>query len=157
MNHRFLKGALALSLLAGFSSVEAKDLITAEDPEAILEIAKGFGSARLKTDSQGDPLIVGRIDGTRYGIYFYGCDDNHRHCDDIKFGAAWSGKKISLKELNNWNRTKRYGTAYQDSDGDPNLDMPVNLDYGVTVENLEDDFSFWEKVIKAFKREVLKI
>jgi len=157
MNHALKKGALALAVLASFATAEAKDLIDAEDPQAILEIAKGFGSARLKKDSQGDPMISGRIDGTRYGIYFYGCDNNHRHCDDIKFGAAWSGKKVTLKQVNNWNRTKRYGTAYLDNDGDPNLDMPVNLDYGVTVENLEDDFSFWEKVLKAFKKEVLDI
>ena len=148
---------MSIGILVGFGGVagHAAQLVSAEEPEQILEIAKGFGSARLKTDSTGDPLIVGRINGTKYGIYFYGCNKQHKECDDIKFGAAWSGEAVSLKKINTWNRSKRFGTAYLDKDGDPNVDMAVNLDYGVTVDNLEDTFNFWSLILKSFRKEVL--
>lgn len=139
----------------GTTTVGAAQLVTAEEPEQILEIAKGFGSARLKKDSTGDPMIVGRMNGTKYGIYFYGCNKQHKECDDIKFGAGWSGETVSLKKINEWNRAKRFGTAYLDKEGDPNVDMAVNLDYGVSVENLEDTFNFWSLILKSFRKEVL--
>ncbi|WP_290702505.1 YbjN domain-containing protein [Amphritea sp.] len=134
----------------------AADLISADDPDALLNIARGFGSARLTTDSTGDPKISGRMDGTKYGIYFYGCDSNGEKCDEIKFGTAWSmDERISLKTINEWNRTKKFGVAYLDNDGDPNLDMAVNLDYGVTIQNLEDSFSYWGTIVPIFKEQVL--
>jgi len=88
---------MSIGILVGFGGVagHAAQLVSAEEPEQILEIAKGFGSARLKTDSTGDPLIVGRINGTKYGIFFYGCNKQHKECDDIKFGAGWSGVAVS--------------------------------------------------------------
>jgi len=144
-----------LILLVG-PTVYAADIISAEDPDAILNIAKGFGSARLKKDSGGDPKISGRVNGTKYGIYFYGCDSNGKKCDDIKFGTAWATKGISLETINEWNRTKKLGVAYLDKDGDPNLDMYVNIDYGVTIENLEDSFNYWCLILRAFEKEVLK-
>jgi len=136
--------------------LHAGELVSAEDPDAILSVAKGFGSAVMKKDSGGDPLIICRVDGTKFGIYFFGCDSNGKKCDDIKFGTAWSGIKVPWETINEWNRSKRYGTAYLDNDGDPNLDMPVNIDHGGTRENLEDTFQFWTQILRIFKKEVLK-
>lgn len=141
-------------LLAGASPALAQ-LVDATNPSRIYEIAKGFGSAELDKDSQGDPRITGRIDGTKYGIYFYGCS-NGRDCDDIQFSAGWSGAKVTLDDVNRWNRQKRYGKAYLDRDGDPRLEMVVNIDYGVSSKNLEDSFSWWMKALKGFKEEILK-
>ncbi len=56
-----------------------------------------------------------------------------------------------MYRINNWNRTKRFGKAYLDNDGDPILVMTVNLDYGVTRDNLEDDFNWWTIAIKNFE------
>ena len=71
--------------------VYAGDLISAEDPDGILGIARGFGGANLEKDGAGDPLIVGRIDGTKYGVYFFGCSDG-KNCSTIQFSAGWSGE-----------------------------------------------------------------
>ena len=153
---QFVITGACLVMVLFASAVNATDIISAENPDAILNIAKGFGSARLTKDSGGVPLISGRIDGTKYAIYFFGCDSNGKKCDDIQFGTAWAGTKVLIKTINEWNRTKRYGVAYLDKDGDPNLDMPVNIDYGVTAENLESTFNFWTIILKQFKKEVLK-
>ncbi|MCK9258460.1 MAG: YbjN domain-containing protein [Azoarcus sp.] len=142
------------TLLLGCAGSSFADMIDATNPSRIYEIARGFGSAELDKDGQGDPRIVGRIDGTKYGIYFYGCRKG-RDCDDIQFSAGWSGAKVSLEEINRWNLQKRYGKAYLDRDGDPRLEMVVNIDYGVSVKNLEDSFNWWMKAMEGFKEEVL--
>ena len=149
-----LSGLLLMTALC-VNSASASGLIDATAPERILEMVKGFGSAALETDSEGDPKIVGRIDGTRYGLFFYGCKAN-KDCDDIQLNAAWSGVEVTNEDLNNWNRKARYSKAYLDNEGDPVLEMTVNLDHGVSARNLEDSFNWWNRAVKAFKKDVLK-
>jgi uncharacterized protein YdbL (DUF1318 family) len=137
-----LKFLLAVGLL--FSSAQAATLVDATDPDQIVNIASGFGSAILEKDSAGDPKIVGRIDSIRYSIYFYGCSNN-KNCRDIQFSAGWSGYNVSLNDINRWNAKKRYGRAYLDSDNDPRVEMTINTYKGVTYRNLEDSFDTWQK------------
>jgi Putative bacterial sensory transduction regulator len=128
-------------------------LLDATNPSRVFDIARGYGDAELKKDGDGDPLIVGMIDGMKYGIFFYGCKTG-KDCDDIEFAAAWS-TKVPLDKINNWNRTKRYGKAFVDADGDVGLKMTVNIDYGVSAENLRDSFNWWKRVLKDFTKDVI--
>lgn len=133
----------------------AAELVDATDPVRILNIARGFGSADLEKDSGGDPKIVGRIDGTRYHIYFYGCTNNKK-CSSIQFRSAWLGKnRYTQSQMNEWNRTKRFASAYLDSDNDPVFELDMNLDYGVSPRNLEDSFSLWSSGLRSFVKNVL--
>ena len=134
--------------------LNAADTVTGEKAEMIENLARGFGSATLERRSNGEPYIVGRIDGTKYGIYFYGCE-NGKACQSIQFSAGWSGTKMTLESVNRWNRDKRFGKAYLDKEGDPRLEMDVNLDYGVTKGNFEDTFDIWTRVLKSFKNDFL--
>jgi len=143
----------SVGLLAS-GTAAAERVVSAEDPDTIREIAAGFGSASIDKDSYGDPMIIGRINGTRYKAIFHGCDEGKR-CDDIVLWAGWSGSKAGLDEVNEWNRTKRYGRAYIDNEGDPILEMAINLDYGVTYRNLEDSFNWWTKILSSFQDEVV--
>jgi len=98
-------GAWMTAIILTATATYAAEIISAENPEAILNIAKGFGSAKLEKDPGGDPLITGRIEATKYLIAFYGCE-NGKKCDDIQFNTSWSGKKVSMNDINNWNRKK---------------------------------------------------
>lgn len=139
---------------ASAGKLPAQDIISASDPKAILDIAKGFGRASLEKDKDGDPKIVGRINGKLYQILFFGCTDNE-DCDNIQFQAGWSNTKITLPQINRWNRGKRFGKAYLDADNDPVIEMDVNTDYGITRKNLEDTFDYWVKVLSSFKSDAL--
>lgn len=142
--------AVLLTLIFSLGTVQAKGLIDATDPAKILEIAKGFGSASLEKDDGGDPRITGRIDGNKYGISFWGCTDG-KDCEDIQFNAGWSDTGATQEQMNEWNRTKRFGKAFLDSDGDPNLEMGVNINHGVSTENMEDTFKWWSSLLEGFK------
>jgi len=154
INRRRLAVIAVILCVSFISEVYAEEIITARTPDDILNIAKGFGYAKLEKDSQGDPKVSGRIEGTAYGVYFYGCT-NGENCNDVQFAVGWSGVKVSMDRINEWNRTKRYGKAYLDKEGDPILEMVVNLDHGVTVKNFEDTFDWWIKAMKQFKEEVV--
>ncbi len=101
-------------------------------------------------------MIVGRIDGTKYVVFFYGCDDKGANCNNIQFLASWGGYKVSTDVINKWNSSKRFGTAYLDKDGDPALSMSVNLSFGVNKKNFEDTFEWWVTALKGYKETVLK-
>lgn len=143
-----------LPALVGILSADAsaQTLLDAKDPEAIRNIASGYGSALLTTDSQGDPKISGRIDGVAYSIFFYGCEDGE-NCKSIQFKAGWSGVgNFTAKTASEWNLKKRFGAAYLDSDGDPGLQWDVNLFAGVTINNIDDTFDWWSIVLKEFDK-----
>lgn len=140
---------LLLAGALGAAPLQAAPLVDASDPERLMQLARGFGSASLERDDYGDPLITGRIDGYKYGIYFYGCAQN-RQCNDVQFAAAWGGHQVSWQTINDWNRTKRYGKAYLDQDGDPAIEMSVNLKYGVSRANFDDTLDWWVLTLKEF-------
>jgi hypothetical protein len=130
-------------------------LIDATMPDKILEIAKSFGTASLDKDSLGDPKITGRIDGQKYSIHFYGCV-NGKDCDDIVFYTYWTGgRNVTLDKINEWNRNTTFGKAYLDTDSDIALEMTVNIDYGVSTRNLEDNFSQWNKTVQSVVQDIL--
>lgn len=146
-----MKAIPMLCLAAGLcaANVQAEALVNATDPERVMELVRGFGSATLEQDAYGDPKITGRIDGHKFNLYFYGCDDN-RNCSDLQFAAAWAGQDVSLRRINEWNKTTRYGKAYLDSDGDPTLEMTVNLKYGVSRDNFDDTIDWWKLAMSEF-------
>ncbi|MBV0933316.1 YbjN domain-containing protein [Marinobacterium weihaiense] len=145
----FLLALATTSLLV--APVSADSLVSATTPERIVDVARGFGSASLSTDNYGDPLITGRIEGIKYGIFFYSCTDN-ADCKDVQFSAVWSDINVSLSRLNEWNREMRFGKAYLDADGDPTLEMAVNLRHGVSQNNLDDTIDWWRVASTDFEK-----
>ncbi|MRX49681.1 YbjN domain-containing protein [Paracoccus sp. S-4012] len=143
--------ALALMVVPAFS----QDLVDGSDPEAILAIAKGYGSADLQTDDAGDPQIIGRMDGQQYAVSFYGCEGG-KDCTNLQFAAVWVvDGAVTAEAVDAWNEAKRFGKAYLDEDGDPWLEMDVNLAFGVTRQNLDDTFDWWKVVVDGFIDEVV--
>lgn len=147
--------AVSLAMLAttAFAAAPAK-LLDAGKPAEILEMAKGFGSATLERDESGDPKIRGRMEGVAYAIYFYSCEKGER-CRSIQFAAGWADVKPSLVQINQWNVENRFGSAYLDDDKDANVQMDVNLDFGVSAKNLEDTMDLWRTVLMDFKDNVV--
>ncbi len=146
-----ITGLALTAMLGGLPTAHANNLIDAKSPEVILDIAKGFGSAELSKDKVGDPKITGRIDGVAYTLFFYGCK-NGRNCEDVQFEAGWAGNAPNLARINEWNRTKRYGNAYLDAEGDACLKMTANIQFGVTRRNVEDHFAWWKAVSTSFRK-----
>lgn len=149
---------LLIAVLAGADKAAAAtdNLITSSDVDAILNMAKGYGSATLGKDNQGDPKISGRIDGLSYGIYFYGCKEG-ANCDSLMFNTGWvkDVKQCTLEDVNKWNQAKRFGHAFIDKDGDVALQMDLHMGFGMTERNLDVYFQRWRSLMQNFQKDVL--
>ena len=146
---RKLGFTVLLGSTLALTSAQAEELIDGSDPSAVMSVARGYGSATLTTDNQGDPMIEGRIGGKEYAVIFYDCTDN-RACKAIQFWAWFQAPSITSADMKEWNQSERFGKAYLDSDGDPNIEWDVNLFGGVTYRNLDDNFDWWRLVLEKF-------
>ena len=144
------------ALLATPAAFAAEKLITAQEPNAILEVSKGYGRATLSKDSHGDPWIEGKMDGLVYSVFFYGCK-NGTNCENIQFETGWGkdAKNVSLDELNEWNRKKLFATSLINKKGLIRLRMDVLMRFGVTEKNLDACFDAWRSLMKEFHSTVM--
>jgi len=136
-------------LVAGSWPVAAQVIVDGNQVDDIVAIARGIGSASLEKQSNGDPRIAGTTGGIGYQVFFLNCTDNAA-CEDINFYAGFLDNKPTMDAMNAWNRDKRFGNAYLDSDLDAVIEFDVNLEHGVTRENLEAAFSLWTLLLEQF-------
>jgi hypothetical protein len=148
MNLKSLVLGSALVLCTSLSG-QAQTVIDGSQVDEILNIARGYGSATLETQSNGDPKISGKIDGVTYQVYFMNCTDN-KNCEDLNFYAGFLDNKQTLEAINAWNRDKRFGKAYLDSDLDAVIEYDINLEHGVSQKNLDAAFSLWSLVLGQY-------
>jgi len=83
-----------------------------------------------------------------YQVFFLNCGSGA--CEDLNFYAGFAGLKPTMDSLNAWNRDKRFGRAYLDSDLDAVIEYDINLEYGVSRDNLNAAFGVWSLVLGEF-------
>jgi len=138
---------LLLASAVCVARAEDAEIIQVPDPAAILDIAKGYGSAKLDKDDGGDPMISGRLEGMKYVIYFYGCE-NHETCKSLQFSSGYTDP-FTVEQANEWNKKFRWVKAYS-GDGS-NFKMDVSFVGGITKANLEEQFSNWDSMTSDIK------
>jgi hypothetical protein len=116
--------------------------------DEILALARGYGDATVETQPDGHPRIAGMANGVPYQVFFLNCDSGP--CEDLDFYAGFAGIKPTLDAMNAWNRDKRFGRAYLDSDLDAVIEYDINLEYGVSRDNLNAAFGVWSLVLREF-------
>ncbi len=140
---RAVVAALLPAAWAGTAWADDTTLLKTADPQMIFEIAHGFGSAELSTDSDGDPMLTGRIQGVKYSVYFYDCQD-HKDCNSIEFSLGYTDT-FTADQANKWNAQYRWIKAYM-QDGST-FEMDVDFGPGITRAYLEEQFSRWESFV----------
>ena len=135
---------------ASAATAQAQSIVDGNNVEEILNLARGYGSANMgEPTSEGNPTISGRIDGVSYQVFFMNCTDG-ANCEDINFYAGFLDLKPTLDVINAWNRDKRFGKAYLDSDLDAVIEWDVNLEHGVTRENLDAAVGIWQLILDQY-------
>lgn len=128
-------------------------LVSAADPEAVREIVSGWGSANLTTTKDGSPRISGRMEGVLYTVRFFGCRRG-ASCQQIVFSSGFSETGADSELINAWNRDQLFGRAFLTEGGDAVIEMPVNLRFGVSKENLDDTVDLWRVTLAEFRAHV---
>jgi hypothetical protein len=148
---------LALAVAAAACAVPAQaQMVQAQDPDSVARALQDGGyRAEIGVDGVGDPKITSEVSGTTFQVFFYNCTD-HRGCATVQFHSGYDLRNpVSLEHLNEWNRSQRFGRAFLDNEGDPILEMDVDLDDGglsplLFIDNIE----FWASVLTKFEQHI---
>lgn len=151
-----LAAAAALTLFAAPAHAE---LVNAKAPGTIQAIVESQGwPATLVTKDGEDPYIESNRNGLKFLVLFMNCNDAHKDCKTLQYYMGFSdAKDVSLDRLNEWNKTKRFARAYRDDDGDPVLEMDVDVDFaGIPRENIGETFNTWASLMDSFREFVFE-
>ena len=141
---------LAAALVAMAVPAAAQDLVDGSKVDDIVTLARGYGAAELEDQPGGAPRIAGNIKGVPYYVFFMNCGSDGTACEDLNFYSAFAGVKPTMDALNAWNRDKRFGNAYLDADLDAAIEFDVNLEHGVSRDNLDAAFSLWSVLLGEY-------
>lgn len=148
----FLPLAVMVGLMvAPVSAQAASDKIytkvTVEDIAKIMK-SEGYAVEVEPGDDDTEADVLWKLDGNKCIIFTY--DKGHA----IQFYVGFTDVKTSLSDLNEWNKTKRFSRTYLDDEGDPCLELDLDLAGGVTEARMKDffktcvvSFNKWHKTI----------
>ena len=149
-----LRWLVSAAALAAFAAPAQAQMVRPQNPQTLVAALQAGGyTATLGTDAVGDPKIDSAVSGTKFQIFFYNCT-NHTACATVQFHSGYDLTTApTLDRLNEWNRTKRFGRAFLDKEGDPILEMDVDLDDGgVSRALFIDNIEFWSSILGDFER-----
>lgn len=151
-------------LLAAAATIGAADAATRKEVVVDAITGKEFAAlmaefgydVKLEKDDEGDPYLVSAKGETSFVVIFYGCDNNpatfKRICGDVQFRSSYeSPEAASLSRMNKWNTDFRFGKAYIDGDGDPTIEMVLNMSGGVTASYVRNILKWWSIVLRDFE------
>lgn len=108
--------------------------------------------AQIDNNINGDPFLRSAVKNTSFLVYFHGCEAGV-NCKTVQFSAGFSraGRDISFETMNDWNSKRRFGRAFLDSVGDPNIQMDIDLeDGGITPLLFIDNLEYWTLTMQEF-------
>lgn len=145
---------LALGAALAFSAAPAKaELVNARNPAAIKAIVESQGwPATLVTKPDEDPYIESSRNGVKFLVIFMNCED-HKNCKTLQYYMGFNdAKNVSLDRFNQWNKEKRFARGYKDDEGDPVLEMDVDVDFaGIPRENIGETFNTWASLMDSYR------
>lgn len=131
------------------------DLVNAQNPATIKAMVESQGwPANLVTSADKSPYIESTRNGLKFLVLFMNCDDDQTHCKTLQYYMGFSDAKgTTLDRINTWNQSKRFARAYLDDEGDPVLEMDMDLDFaGLPRENVGESFNTWAALMDAFHK-----
>ncbi|MBY8822939.1 YbjN domain-containing protein [Sphingomonas colocasiae] len=156
MNRRIWAGAAAISALAMTAAPAAAEQVTADHQKLVsLLQAKGY-KAELIKGSDAD-YVRTADSGVPVTIFFLNCAKGKTGCTTIQFYTGFNDVKTTLERINDWNRNQRWGRAYVDKDGDPVMEMDVDMDFGgLSRELFYDNLGTFIALIPLFRDHLKK-
>lgn len=154
MQKHGIGAALAVSAALTFwAAPAAAQMVSPTNPEAIKEVieAKGW-EATLNLPDDDNPYIESSYHEMAFIVLFMNCDDNHRNCKTLQYYVGFSdAKDTTLERINQWNKEKRFARCYRDDEGDPVIEMDVDLDFdGLPRQNVDESLTTWAALMDAF-------
>ncbi len=129
---------LVLPVSQVFAASQLKDNYSDAELIGIL-IADGYSAIeKLK-----DGVIKVKVDGSTYLLL-------NDEDGDLQAYFAISDAVISYRDINEWNKSKRFSRAYLDDDDDPVLEADLLADGGLSEKHVTEFFGIFLQSVRAF-------
>jgi hypothetical protein len=144
--------ATAAAFAIGAVALPAAAQTVKADAAAVSAVLKDKGMTDLEVSkgSDGDPMITGVSDGTKFLVFFYGCT-NGANCESIQFYTGFMDTKMDAAKMNEWNAKYRFTRAYIDDEDDPVIQMDIDMAGGMPRALLADNIEFWQLAVSGFQ------
>jgi hypothetical protein len=152
----FKRSTYLVALTACLLMFASTSIVNAQDTRVVQTVTsaqmKSFfqdqGFTNVEVDSDDD-LIV-RMQGYRILVFVRGNDYS-----SIMYRFSLGETSATMRDVNDWNMNKKYSKAYLDNDGDPVLEMDVDLDGGVTIARIKDSIRTFNLSLSEFLKDVI--
>ncbi len=134
--------AVALVLAGPVSAQQMRERITAEQLTGLLRDKGLEGTVNEKGN------VIVQNNGSKIVFFISG------QTMQAYFGLR--GTSATITTVNEWNKTKRFGRAYIDSDGDPVVELDYDLEGGVSDDSVKVWFDTVTAIIRSFRTFVSK-
>ncbi len=138
---------LALLAFAAAAQAGDKDIIESITRDDVQELLEDEGYS-VSVDEDGD--LLWKLEG--YNTWMFLAKDG----ESLQFYAPFGDGNATLKKVNTWNQTRRYSRSYLDDEGDPRLELDLDMAGGVTVARIKDFFLTCRVSFTAWTTEVVQ-
>ena len=126
----------------------------AMDPDTLSKIILSQGQAQITpdlSDPAGPHLKVQLSNGINYAVLMDDCDGGQPNlCKSLEFRAQLPPGTLNFAQINTFNQTMRYATAYLGDKGVPELRMDSSFRGGVTADNIAYAVRIFVKVVSDY-------
>lgn len=95
-------------------------------------------------------FVQWKIEGYRCQVFVA------ENSEAVQFHISFGDGNATLKKINLWNATKRFSRTYLDDDGDPHLELDLDLAGGVTEGRIKDYLRTCKVSLAAWCKEVVE-
>jgi len=148
---RMLRAAVLAALLAlPFASAAqagGKDLIATIDKKQMTELMNNQGYS-VSNGEDGD--IVWQLEGYKVLLLV------DKSGESLLLRASFGKTATTINDVNQWNQQMRYSRSFLDGDGDPVLELDLDLAGGISRERIIDYLATCKTSFVAWEGSVIK-
>ncbi len=147
--------ALFLMIAPAWAQGE-EEVFNAITGDRLVEILQSQGfAASLTVDRHGDPLVLAEAGGVHFQVITYGCNGAaNPSCSRLQMVSQMrlpnGATEADIAMMNAYNQRFLFGRAYLDAYGQATVDYSINLNQGISEDNLIDNLNIWTHVLFQF-------
>jgi hypothetical protein len=135
-------------MLFSATSVFAEgSLVSRYSDDKLIQIIKNEGYGSVEKIKEGTIRV--KVDGHTLAVF-------NKPDGDLQLYYSVAGSKVTVEDMNEWNRTRRLSRAYLDADKDPTLESDLLANAGMTEKHVTEFFSVFKTSVDAFRDFIIK-
>lgn len=129
-------------LLLCSAMVSATELVEKFSDDYVLQMLRneGYNPEKMK-----DGVFRLKVDGMTMALF-------NKSDGDMQLYYSPSGVRVSLEDINEWNRTHRLSRAYLDGDKDPVLESDLLSNGGLTEKHVTEFLKIFKMSVDAYRK-----